>query len=164
MSIAIVFDFAEARKTRDVFLDERVRPVMFGAHLTGPPQIEDLLVEATLRPSVLATAAGAHARTAAVDPMDGVIAVTGVVRDRAERLGVTSPVARAAADLVRARPEEAGKLPQRARIGTSWRCELGLLPRPVVDPNVDRCDSAMAAPGDPAEHMHALVQAAAFNR
>jgi hypothetical protein len=44
-----VIDGWTSKQERDDFLEARARPVFADAPLQGPPQIEDLLVEATLR-------------------------------------------------------------------------------------------------------------------
>ena len=44
-----VIDGWTSKQARDDFMEARIRPVFADAPLQGPPQIEDLLVEATLR-------------------------------------------------------------------------------------------------------------------
>jgi hypothetical protein len=48
-----VVDAWSTKAERDRFLEERIVPVMQEAELTGPPEIQELMVEATLAPGVL---------------------------------------------------------------------------------------------------------------
>jgi hypothetical protein len=43
-----VVDAWDSKDARDRFIEERIRAVMETAPLTGPPQFEDLVVQATL--------------------------------------------------------------------------------------------------------------------
>lgn len=43
-----MIDGWSSKASRDAFLEERVRPVMQRAPLSGPPQIEELTVESNL--------------------------------------------------------------------------------------------------------------------
>ena len=43
-----VVDAWESKEARDRFLEERIKPAAEGSSLSGPPEIEDLAVEATL--------------------------------------------------------------------------------------------------------------------
>ena len=43
-----VIDGWTSKRARDAFLESRIRPVFERVPLTGPPSIEDLVVEATL--------------------------------------------------------------------------------------------------------------------
>ena len=43
-----VIDAWDSKEERDRFIEARIRPAVGGAPLTGPPEIEDLAVEATL--------------------------------------------------------------------------------------------------------------------
>jgi hypothetical protein len=46
-----VVDAWTSKEARDRFLEERVKPAFADAGMSGPPQIEDLDVEATLKPA-----------------------------------------------------------------------------------------------------------------
>ena len=51
-----VVDAWTSREARDRFIDERVKPVMAEADMTGPPAMQDLAVAATLRAGALTRA------------------------------------------------------------------------------------------------------------
>lgn len=51
-----VVDGWDSKEARDAFFEERVKPVMGDAPLQGPPDMQDLTVEATLRPRAGAAA------------------------------------------------------------------------------------------------------------
>lgn len=51
-----VIDGWSSKEARDHFVETRIKPAMAKAPLQGPPRIEDLMVEATMRSSAIARA------------------------------------------------------------------------------------------------------------